>query len=146
MFHALNPINHTRRAEEVERYKAEPYVVAGDVYARSPHAGRAGWSWYTGSAAWMYRVGVESLLGLRRSGDSFTIDPCIPASWPGFEMRWHVRGTEYRISVENPSGQCRGVARIVVDGVVAHTRTIRLIDNAGTCEVRVILGTPEGQA
>jgi cyclic beta-1,2-glucan synthetase len=146
MFHALNPINHTRRAEEVERYKAEPYVVAGDVYARSPHAGRAGWSWYTGSAAWMYRVGVESLLGLRRSGDSFTMDPCIPASWPGFEMRWHVRGTEYRISVENPSGQCRGVARIVVDGVVAHTRTIRLIDNAGTCEVRVILGTPEGQA
>jgi cyclic beta-1,2-glucan synthetase len=86
MFHALNPINHTRTGTGVEHYKAEPYVVAGDVYARPPHAGRAGWSWYTGSAAWMYRVGVESILGLRRSGDTFTIDPCIPASWPGYEM------------------------------------------------------------
>ena len=66
LFHILNPINHTRTAADVERYKAEPYVMAGDVYARSPHTGRGGWSWYTGSAAWMYRAGLESMLGLRR--------------------------------------------------------------------------------
>ena len=66
LFHMLNPINHTRTARDVALYKAEPYVVAGDVYARAPHAGRGGWSWYTGSAAWMYRAGLESMLGLRR--------------------------------------------------------------------------------
>ena len=144
MFHALNPINHTRSRDDVDHYKAEPYVVAGDVYARPPHAGRAGWSWYTGSAAWMYRVGLESILGLRRSGNTFTIDPCIPASWPGYEMRWRVQGTEYRISVENPARLCRGVARVVVDGVEEHTRIVPLRRNAGTCHVRVVLGPPSG--
>ncbi len=84
LFHLLNPINHTRTAPAVGRYKAEPYVVAGDVYAAAPHAGRGGWSWYTGSAAWMYRAGLESILGLRRRGDTFSIDPCIPSSWPEY--------------------------------------------------------------
>jgi cyclic beta-1,2-glucan synthetase len=144
MFHALNPINHTRTVDDVEHYKAEPYVVAGDVYARPPHAGRAGWSWYTGSAAWMYRVGVESILGLRRSGNAFTVDPCIPASWPGYEMRWRVQGTEYRISVENPAGQCRGVVSVVVDGVEEPTRMVPLVHNGGTRHVRVVLGSASG--
>ena len=93
LFHMLNPINHTRTAADVERYKAEPYVIAGDVYARAPHAGRAGWSWYTGSAAWMYRAGLESMLGLRRRGETFSIDPCIPSSWPGYEIVWRVGRT-----------------------------------------------------
>ena len=93
LFHMLNPINHTRTPSDVERYKAEPYVVAGDVYARAPHAGRAGWSWYTGSAAWMYRAGLESILGLRRRGDFFSVDPCIPSSWPGYEIVWRVGRT-----------------------------------------------------
>ncbi len=88
LFHMLNPINHTRTADDVERYKLEPYVVAGDVYARPPHVGRGGWSWYTGSAAWMYRAALESMLGLRRRGRTFSIDPCIPSSWP--EYRDHV--------------------------------------------------------
>ena len=144
MFHALNPINHTRTGDGVEHYKAEPYVVAGDVYARPPHAGRAGWSWYTGSAAWMYRVAVESILGLRRSGETFTIDPCIPASWRGYEIVWRVQGTEYRISVENPAGQCRGVASVVVDGVEEHTKTVPLVHNGGTRHVRVVLGPSFG--
>jgi cyclic beta-1,2-glucan synthetase len=144
MFHALNPINHTRTGEDVEHYKAEPYVVAGDVYARAPHAGRAGWSWYTGSAAWMYRVGVETILGLRRSGNTFTVDPCIPASWSGYEMLWRVEGTDYRISVENPAGQCRGVVSVVVDGVEEHTKKVPLLHNRGTRYVRVVLGPASG--
>jgi cyclic beta-1,2-glucan synthetase len=140
MFHALNPINHTRTGDGVEHYKAEPYVVAGAVYARPPHAGRAGWSWYTGSAAWLYRVGIESILGLRRSGNTFTIDPCIPAAWRRYEMAWRVQGTEYRICVENPAGQCRGVMSVFVDGVEEHTKIVPLVHNSGTRHVRVVLG------
>ena len=88
----------------------------------------------------MYRVGVESILGLRRSGNAFTVDPCIPASWPGYEMRWRVQGTEYRISVENPAGHCRGVLSVVVDGVEEPTRMVPLVQNGGTRHVRVVLG------
>ena len=85
LFHMLNPMNHTRTAADVERYKGEPYVMAGDVCAHHAHVGRAGWTWYTGSAAWMYRAGLESILGLRRRGSTFEIDPCIPSSWPDYD-------------------------------------------------------------
>ena len=122
LFHMLNPINHTRTPADVERYKAEPYVMAGDVYARAPHAGRGGWSWYTGSAGWMYRAGLESILGLRRRGDTFSIDPCIPSSWPDYEITWRVGGTRYLIAVSNPDRQCRGVARGARSTVSRSTR------------------------
>ena len=75
LFHMLNPINHTRTPQDAERYRTEPYVLDGDVYARPPHAGRGGWSWYTGSAGWLYRAGLESILGLRRRGEHFTVEP-----------------------------------------------------------------------
>ncbi len=84
LFALLNPINHARTPEEVQRYKVEPYVVAADVYSVAPHAGRGGWTWYTGSAAWMYRAGLEGILGLRREGGVLVIDPCLPPVWPGF--------------------------------------------------------------
>ena len=93
LFHMLNPINHTRTESAVQRYKAEPYVVAGDVYGRAPHAGRAGWSWYTGSAAWLYRTAVESMLGLRRRGATFGIAPCVPSAWPEYEITWTIDST-----------------------------------------------------
>ena len=96
LFHMLNPVNHTRTAEEAARYRLEPYVVAGDVYTRAPHAGRGGWSWYTGSAGWMYRAGLESILGLRRRGSTFVIDPCIPSSWPQVLDRVAVPGEPLR--------------------------------------------------
>ena len=100
LFHMLNPVNHARTAADVERYKVEPYVMAGDVYSNPSHPGRGGWSWYTGSAGWLYRVGLEHLLGLRRHGTTFTIDPCVPAMWPGFQIRWRVGcGTTYTIDV-----------------------------------------------
>lgn len=92
----------------------------------------------------MYRVGVESILGLRRSGNTFTVDPCIPASWPRYEMVWRMQGTEYRISVENPAGQCRGVVRVSVDGVEEHTKMVPLVYNGGTRHVRVVLGPVSG--
>ncbi len=116
LFALLNPINHARSAEEVERYKVEPYVVAADVYSVAPHAGRGGWTWYTGAAGWMYRAGIEGILGIRREGAALIIDPCIPAAWPGFEATLNVQGTRYDIRVDNPSRRCRDVSRAELDG------------------------------
>jgi len=141
LFHMLNPINHTRTATGVDRYKAEPYVVAGDVYGRAPHAGRAGWSWYTGSAAWLYRTGVESMLGLRRRGAVFGIDPCIPSSWPGYDLTWRVGGTTYVITVTNPDRHCRGVRSATLDGADVDGAAIPLVDDGGTHAVRIVLGS-----
>jgi cyclic beta-1,2-glucan synthetase len=140
LFHMLNPINHTRTVADVERYRAEPYVLAGDVYSRPPHAGRAGWSWYTGSAAWMYRVGIESMLGLRRRGSTFSIDPCIPASWRDYEIAWRVQGTRYLIAVSNPDRQCRGVLTASLDGEGVDPVAIPLVDDGQEHHVRIVLG------
>ena len=140
LFHMLNPVNHTRTDAEAHHYKAEPYVVAGDVYGRAPHAGRAGWSWYTGSAAWMYRAGIESMLGLRRRGAMFAVDPCIPSAWPEYEIAWRHGSTTYRITVTNPDRRCRGVARATLDGAPADASALPLIDDGLTHDVRVVLG------
>jgi cyclic beta-1,2-glucan synthetase len=117
LFAMLNPINHARTPEEVERYKVEPYVVAADVYSVAPHAGRGGWTWYTGSAAWMYRAGLEGILGIRREGDMLIVDPCIPSDWPGFEAAIKVQATSFDIRVDNaPPGNGRLVWQAVLDG------------------------------
>jgi len=140
LFHLLNPVNHARTAADLERYKAEPYVVAGDVCAHHAHAGRAGWTWYTGSAAWMYRAGIESILGLRRRGSSFEIDPCIPSSWPEYSIAWRVGRTRYEIAVSNPAGRCRGIGKAELDGVPVAAHAIPLVDDGGTHRVRIVLG------
>ncbi len=150
LFHMLNPVNHTRTAAEVERYAAEPYVVAGDVYAHPAHAGRGGWTWYTGSAGWMYRAGLESILGLRRRGASFEMAPCIPSSWPGYAIVWRFGRTRYEIAVSNPDHRCRGVAEAALDGVPVDPRAIPLVDDGGTHVVEIVLGdarrSPAGRA
>ena len=102
LFSLLNPINHARTRTELLRYKVEPYVVAADVYATAPHVGRGGWTWYTGSAGWMQRAGVESILGLRRRGAYLHLDPCIPKAWPKFEITVRRQSTRYEIVVDNP--------------------------------------------
>ena len=140
LFHMLNPVNHTRTGADVDRYKAEPYVMAGDVYARAPHAGRGGWSWYTGAAGWMYRAGLESLLGLRRRGATFSIDPCIPSTWPQYQIVWRFQSTRYEITVSNPQRRCRGVAMADVDGVPTNAAAIPLIDDGRVHHVRAVLG------
>jgi cyclic beta-1,2-glucan synthetase len=140
LFHMLNPVNHTRTPADVERYKAEPYVVAADVYAHPAHAGRGGWTWYTGSAAWMYRAGLESILGLRREGSTFEIDPCIPSSWPGFALTWRFGRTRYEITASNPERRCRGVVSVELDDVAVDPRRIPLADDGSTHRVTVVLG------
>ncbi len=141
LFHMLNPVNHTRTAADVDRYKAEPYVVAGDVSAHPAHAGRGGWSWYTGSAGWMYRAGLESILGLRRRGLSFEVEPCIPSSWPEYKIVWRLGGTSYDITVRNPEGRCRGVREAELDGRAVDSRAIPIVDDGGTHRVVVTLGS-----
>jgi cyclic beta-1,2-glucan synthetase len=140
MFHMLNPVNHARHAADVARYRAEPYVLAGDVYNHPAHRGRGGWSWYTGSAGWMYRAAVESMLGLRRSGAAFAVDPCIPSAWPGCEVTWRFGGTRYDISTANPDRRCRGVLRATLDGALVDHLAIPLVDDGRVHEVAVTLG------
>jgi cyclic beta-1,2-glucan synthetase len=137
----LNPINHARTAAGVQRYKVEPYVLAADVYAEPPHVGRGGWTWYTGSAGWMYRAGLESILGFRLRGARLVVDPCIPHAWPGFEMVFRYRSARYDIGVENPRGVSRGVSSVEIDGVpCTGERSIMLADDGKTHRVRIALG------
>ena len=140
LFHMLNPINHTRSPADVERYQVEPYVVAADVYTHPAHIGRGGWTWYTGSAAWMYRLGLESILGLRRRGQRFSISPCVPGTWNGFVVRWRHGRTLYEITVENPSRRNRGIAEAVLDGVRVDARSIPLVDDGAEHQLRVVMG------
>jgi cyclic beta-1,2-glucan glucanotransferase len=146
LFHMLNPINHARTPADIERYQVEPYVVAADVYTHPAHIGRGGWTWYTGSAAWMYRLGLESILGLRRRGRRFTIAPCIPGSWDGFHLRWRHGRTTYDITVENPGRRNRGVAKAVLDGAPADAGAIPLVDDGALHRLRVVMGEPTPDA
>jgi cyclic beta-1,2-glucan synthetase len=140
LFHMLNPVNHTRTAADVGRYGAEPYAVAGDVYAHPTHAGRAGWTWYTGSAGWMYRTGLESILGLRRRGSTFEMDPCIPSSWAEYTIVWTFGRTRYEITVSNPDHRCRGIAETTLEGASVPPHAIPLVDDGGTHRVQLVLG------
>jgi cyclic beta-1,2-glucan synthetase len=140
LFHMLNPANHSRTLADVERYKAEPYVLAGDVFDHPSHAGRAGWTWYTGSAGWMYRAGLESILGLRRRGATFEIDPCIPAAWTAYSIAWRFGATHYSIAVSNPERRSRGVVQAVLDGTAVDPRAVPLSDDGGRHELEVVLG------
>jgi cyclic beta-1,2-glucan synthetase len=117
LFSLVNPINHARTAEEAERYKVEPYVVAADVYSVPPLTGRGGWTWYTGSAAWMYRAGIEGILGIRREGNFLAVDPSIPPAWEGFQATVKIGSTRYDIRVENPPPGDHAILRTLLDGV-----------------------------
>jgi cyclic beta-1,2-glucan synthetase len=142
LFSILNPINHTRTPDAVQRYKVEPYAACADVYSEPPHTGRGGWTWYTGSAGWMYRAGLESILGFNQQGAELLIDPCIPKNWPGFKIAFRYHGARYDIEVENPNGVCRGVVRTELDGAMLPGTQARipLAKDGVTHHVRVVLG------
>ena len=127
LFALLNPINHARTPAEVARYKVEPYVVAADVYSVAPHAGRGGWTWYTGSAAWMYRAGIEGILGLRREGDFLVVRPRLPADWSGFRASVRLGAARLDIHVE---GHCTG-ATLDGAGVECREGQVRVRLDAG---------------
>jgi cyclic beta-1,2-glucan synthetase len=149
LFSLLNPINRTSTRSDVHRYKVEPYVVAADVYSVAPHVGRGGWTWYTGSAGWMYRAGLEAILGFRVRGPCLFLTPCIPEKWPRFEIVFKYRSSRYVILVDNPPGHSCGIAHAELDGnaLPPCLRTcIPLVDDGGVHSIRLILGEPAAGA
>jgi cyclic beta-1,2-glucan synthetase len=139
LFAMINPINHGRSAEEVKTYKVEPYVVAADVYGVEPHTGRGGWTWYTGSAAWMYRLIMESLLGLRVEANRLSFEPCLPTQWDNFTIRYRFRETNYRITIRQQQDGEGGAATVTVDGVVQPEMAVALVDDGHDHVVDVVL-------
>jgi len=138
----LNPIRHADTATAISRYKVEPYVICADVYSQAPHIGRGGWTWYTGSAAWMYRMSLEGVLGFRLTGETLRIDPCIPRHWPSFGIVFLHRSTTYDIVVDNPDGVCRGVVAVRLDDTALPVSTpIVLVDDGATHRLHVTLGS-----
>jgi cyclic beta-1,2-glucan synthetase len=123
----MNPVEHSRNPEDAAHYRGEPYVVAADIYAAPGRVGQSGWTWYTGSAAWMYRIWVEEVLGFRLRGDQLTIDPVIPDDWPGFDLKYRYRSTEYEVSVRRREGEKAVPAAIrLVDDLRKHQITVWL--------------------
>ncbi len=140
LFQWINPIDHASTPEKVERYAVEPYVVAADIYSEPPHVGRGGWTWYTGSGGWFYRLGLTGILGFDRVGSSLKIDPHIPAHWPGFTIVYRQGKIRYQIRVENPDGVESGVIEITMDGQKLDSSIIPLLEDGQAHTVLVRMG------
>ena len=132
----INPVNHGNSPEAIAAYRVEPYVVAADVYAVAPHTERGGWTWYTGSAGWMYRLIVESLLGVRREGQKLTFAPRIPHTWPTYRIQYRYGETLYRIRIAQTRAADTGMS-VLVDGVAQVDRSVPLVDDRHDHEVEV---------
>jgi cellobiose phosphorylase len=143
----INPLNHAITSEGMMTYKVEPYVMSADVYGVTPHTGRGGWSWYTGSAGWMYRLIMESILGLRLEVDRLHVVPCIPADWQTFKIHYRYRETVYHITVlQAPTGddEKSGVSHVTVDGVAQNDMAILLVDDRQAHVVEVSIRATSG--
>jgi cellobiose phosphorylase len=134
----INPLNHGSTPSGIATYKVEPYVVAADVYAVAPHTGRGGWTWYTGSAGWMYRLIVESLLGLRLDMDKLSFLPCLPDAWRSFKLHYRYRETFYHITIKNNGG--REAKRVTLDGADQLDKVIHLIDDRNEHSADIEIG------
>ena len=141
LFALMNPINHASTRAAIQRYKVEPYVVCGDVYSEAAHVGRGGWSWYTGSAGWMYRAGLEWILGFRLRGKTLLIEPSIPKAWQQFSINFRYHSARYTIAVENPHGVSRGVTYVELDGQLLRGNPVMipLTDDGAVHQVRVVM-------
>ncbi len=139
LYQMINPLTHGVTPGDVDRYKVEPYVVAADVYTAAGHLGRGGWTWYTGSASWMYRIGLETILGFTRQGDTLTIEPCVPKAWREFSIEYRHGTSLYAIRVVR-NGTGEEAVRVVVDGAERADRAIGLVDDGQRHEVIVELG------
>jgi cellobiose phosphorylase len=140
LWNLINPVYHATTPLEAQHYKVEPYVVCADVYGAPPHTGRGGWTWYTGSASWLYRVALEAILGFKLQGNKFQVAPCIPRDWATYEMTYRYGTATYQIRVDNSAGTGRGVRSVTVDGTLMHDGMVPLHDNGATHEIRVVLG------
>lgn len=139
LFHLCSPIMHSSTREDAEKYKVEPYVVVGDIYSHTSHIGRGGWSWYTGSAGWLYRAGLEWILGFKQLGDRLRISPCIPAAWPGYEITFRHGSATYHISVVNRSGNGGMIKSLEMDGQPLKEDSIPLSEAPGEHHISATL-------
>jgi cyclic beta-1,2-glucan synthetase len=138
VFNMLNPVRRATSRADVQRYKVEPYVVAADVYSEPPHAGRGGWTWYTGSAGWLYRAGLEWILGFRLRDGRLTLAPCVPAEWPGFSIQFRYKSSFYEITVDRQPSPTSSPL-FTVDGQVQKPgrNVVDLVDDGGRHAVHV---------
>jgi cyclic beta-1,2-glucan synthetase len=137
LYQMINPLTHARTPQEVESYKVEPYVVAADVYTAEGQLGRGGWTWYTGSASWMYRVGLEGILGFTKRGDTLFITPRAPTSWPAYSIEYRFGKSIYVIEVKNPDAVSGQAVEVTLDGSLSPDGGIPLVDDGGRHEVSV---------
>jgi cyclic beta-1,2-glucan synthetase len=140
LFELMNPINHTATTYGVEKYKGEPYVMCGDVYSVEPHTGRAGWSWYTGSAGWLYQAAIHHIIGITIFPRYFTINPCVPHIWKDFSITYRRNGTVYTVKISNAKSVEQGVEAMFVRGQICEDKKVYFTDNAGSVEVKVVMG------
>lgn len=140
LFHLLNPIYHSDTPSKIARYAVEPYVVAADVYSAPSRMGRGGWTWYTGSSGWMYRLGLEAILGIRRMGNVLKINPCIPKQWQNYQVTYRAGVTTFHIRVVNPSSVNRGVTRVTLDGQSLPGNEIPLLNDGIEHQITVLMG------
>jgi cyclic beta-1,2-glucan synthetase len=138
LYQMINPLTHARTAEEVATYKVEPYVVAADVYTAKGQLGRGGWTWYTGSASWMYRVGLEGILGLKKRGDTLYIEPRAPSAWKEYSIEYRHGSSVYVIVVRNEDGATSEAVEVKVDGNVSPGGGIKLVDDGARHEVTAV--------
>jgi cyclic beta-1,2-glucan synthetase len=150
LFSMLNPIEHSSTRAGAQKYKVEPYVMAADIYGEAPHVGRGGWTWYTGSSGWMYRAGIEYILGILPHGDFLELKPCVSSAWARFSVRYRHDtqdgSTVHEIQFENPKKVSQGIARIEVDGIVVQMDSLKgmngfkLLNDQKLHKVKVLLG------
>lgn len=138
-FKIINPIEHTKTKEAVNRYKVEPYVIAADVYGVGNLIGRGGWTWYTGSSSWMYKAGIEYILGLKIKNEVLSIKPAIPNDWKEYSIRYEYKSSVYNIKVKNPNGKSTDVEKFIVNGIEIEEKQVKLIDNGKINEIEVIM-------
>lgn len=136
-YRMINPIEHTRTKEAAGKYKVEPYVIAADIYGQKNLAGRGGWTWYTGSASWMYEAGIKYLLGLRIEKGKLKLMPCIPNDWKEYTIKYKYGSSIYHIRISNPHGKETGVSKFMLDGQEIEKKEITLNPNGGVYNVEV---------
>jgi len=141
LYKLLNPIFQSDTQEKAVRYRVEPYIICADIYSKPPHLGQGGWTWYTGSAAWMYRLGLEAILGFKKTGSTLRIDPVIPPEWDGFEITYHFEKSTYFIKVVNPEHISRNIRQVLMDGKPLNEASIPLVDDGQEHRVEVTMGS-----
>ena len=139
LYQMINPLTHSRTREEVATYQVEPYVVAADVYTAEGHLGRGGWTWYTGSASWMYRVGLEAILGFTKRGETLFIEPRVPASWEEFTIEYRYGSSLYTIQVQRAKPGDRPEGEVSLDGAALSAQGVPLLDDGSAHAVRVVI-------